>query len=145
MRIYLDNCCFNRPFDDQTQKKIELESKAKLYVQDEILAGHFELVWSYILTYENIVNPFEERKRTIELWKDIAVFDCEANDDIIMIAGKVESQEIKSKDALHLACAIYAKCDYFLTTDTKLLKTNLDTIKIVSPIEFIKRLEDNEL
>jgi hypothetical protein len=36
MRLYLDNCCFNRPFDDQTQRKIALESEAKLYVQDEI-------------------------------------------------------------------------------------------------------------
>ena len=25
MRIYLDNCCFNRPFDDQSQIKIKLE------------------------------------------------------------------------------------------------------------------------
>lgn len=24
MRLYLDNCCFNRPFDDQTQLKISL-------------------------------------------------------------------------------------------------------------------------
>jgi hypothetical protein len=23
LRVYLDNCCYNRPFDDLTQKKIE--------------------------------------------------------------------------------------------------------------------------
>ncbi|GAK55959.1 hypothetical protein U27_02920 [Candidatus Vecturithrix granuli] len=36
MRIYLDNCCFNRPFDDQNQIKIKLETEAKLYIQEKI-------------------------------------------------------------------------------------------------------------
>lgn len=27
MIIYLDNCCYNRPFDDQTQERIHLESE----------------------------------------------------------------------------------------------------------------------
>ena len=30
MRIYLDNCCYNRPFDEQTQLRIRLETEAKL-------------------------------------------------------------------------------------------------------------------
>ena len=34
MKIYLDNCCFNRPYDDQTQIRISLETQAKLYVQE---------------------------------------------------------------------------------------------------------------
>ncbi|MCL6590581.1 MAG: PIN domain-containing protein [Firmicutes bacterium] len=145
MRIYLDNCCFNRPFDDQKQMKIALESEAKLFIQDGILAGRFELVWSYILEYENAVNPFEERKRTIESWKEIAVFNCEANEEIVLTAESIENRGIKAKDALHIACAVHANCDYFLTTDIKLLKCNLPMIKIVSPIEFVKRLEDDEL
>ena len=37
MRIYLDNCSFNRPFDDQSQLKIKLEAEAKLYIQSEVL------------------------------------------------------------------------------------------------------------
>lgn len=59
MRIYLDNCCFNRPFDDQSQIRIMLEAEAKLKVQDDILEKKFELVWSYILEAENMANPFE--------------------------------------------------------------------------------------
>lgn len=54
MRIYLDNCCFNRPFDDQSQIRIRLESEAKLKIQDDILEGKVELIWSYILDAENI-------------------------------------------------------------------------------------------
>jgi len=47
MRIYLDNCCFNRPFDDQTKIRIMLEAEAKLRIQDDVLGKKFELVWSY--------------------------------------------------------------------------------------------------
>ena len=61
MKIYLDNCCFNRPFDDQSQIRIRLEAEAKLKIQIDIQDGKFELVWSYILDAENEANPFEER------------------------------------------------------------------------------------
>ncbi len=37
MIIYLDNCCFNRPFDDQSQLRIKLETEAKIRIQDDIL------------------------------------------------------------------------------------------------------------
>lgn len=53
MKIYLDNCCYNRPFDDQSQLKIHLETQAKLYIQAKIKEGVYDLVWSYILDYEN--------------------------------------------------------------------------------------------
>jgi hypothetical protein len=45
--VYIDNCMFNRPFDDQTQIRIRLESEAKLYVQDKIKSEGIELIWSY--------------------------------------------------------------------------------------------------
>lgn len=44
MRVYLDNCTFNRPFDDQTQIRIKLETEAKLYIQEKIRDGTLELV-----------------------------------------------------------------------------------------------------
>ncbi len=62
MRIYLDNCCFNRPFDDQAQIRIKLDAEAKLKIQEEIRFGNIKLVWSYILDYENSKNPLLERK-----------------------------------------------------------------------------------
>ena len=65
MKIYLDNCCFNRPFDDQSQLRILLESEAKLRIQENIRSSTFELVWSYILDFENSKNPFRERREQI--------------------------------------------------------------------------------
>ena len=49
MKIYMDNCCYNRPYDDQTQIRIYLETEAKLYIQEQIRNGEFELVTSYML------------------------------------------------------------------------------------------------
>lgn len=39
VKLYLDNCSYNRPFDDQTQMKIHLETEAKLYIQECIREG----------------------------------------------------------------------------------------------------------
>jgi len=72
MKIYLDNCCFNRPFDDQSRLRIKLESEAKLKIQEDIRAGIFGLVWSYILDYENSRNPFYERREQISKWRNYA-------------------------------------------------------------------------
>lgn len=65
MRIYLDNCCYNRPYDDQSQIRIHLETQAKLYIQDLIKNDQIELVTSYILEYENEKNRLMQKKQTI--------------------------------------------------------------------------------
>ena len=72
MKIYLDNCCFNRPFDDQSSMRVKLEAEAKLFIQEKIITGKLQLVWSHILEYENRQNPFVERRNAIIEWKQIA-------------------------------------------------------------------------
>ena len=83
MRIYMDNCCFNRPFDDQSQFKIKLEAESKIYIQENILLKKIELVWSYIIDYENSANPFDERKNSIQLWKNHAAHDIGEHTEIL--------------------------------------------------------------
>lgn len=48
---------------------------------------------------------------------------------------------VKMKDAYHIACAILSSCDYFLTTDDRLLKYNTSEIQMANPLEFVRRLE----
>ena len=143
IRIYLDNCVFNRPFDDQTSIRIKLETEAKLYIQNKISENVIELVWSYILEYENEQNPFIERRQAIKEWKSLAVIDIEENEIILKKAKELMKIGLKSKDALHIACAIEGKAEYFLTTDDKILKKgkHIKEIKIIDPLEFIKILE----
>ncbi len=83
MRIYLDNCCFNRPYDDQTSVKIRIETEAKLYIQDKVKQGEIELVWSYMLEQENEDNPFDDKKENIREWAEIAVIDVSESEDIL--------------------------------------------------------------
>ncbi len=142
MIVYLDNCCFNRPFDDQSQLRIKLETEAKIKIQDDILNNSIQLVWSYILEYENNRNPFEERKRAIEKWRSNSCTDINENEHIIRNAKRFCQLGIKSKDSLHIACAVFAKCDYFLTTDDKILAKSvlITETKITDPIGFIKEV-----
>lgn len=142
MKIYLDNCCYNRPFDDQNQIKIHLETQAKLYIQAQIREGIYELVWSYILDYENGKNPYEERRLAIAPWKTIASFCIlEETEEILLTAESLTSKGIKTYDALHISCAMAAHCEYYITTDKKLLNAQVTGIKIVSPIAFVNEME----
>ena len=142
IRLYLDNCCFNRPFDDQSQIRIRLETEAKLKIQEEIRAGRSHLVWSYILDYENHKNPYQERKLRISKWKEYAVEDIEEETIVIETAKELNKKGFHKIDSLHIACAIISNCEYFLTTDDHILKRAglLDDIKINDPIGFIKEI-----
>lgn len=142
MKIYLDNCCFNRPFDDQRQLRIKLETEAKLDIQERISRKEIELTWSYILDFENEANPFEQRKLAIRGWKNYASFDINETQEIVEKADKFHQMGIKGKDSIHLACAISVQCEYFLTTDDELIKmaAAIKEIKITDPISFIKEV-----
>ncbi|CAG0943037.1 hypothetical protein BROC_02104 [Candidatus Brocadiaceae bacterium] len=142
MKIYLDNCCFNRPFDDQSQIRIRIEAEAKLKIQEEVRSGKFQLIWSYLLDYENNKNPYIERKVRINGWKKYAIQDIEENPEVPKTANLLNQIGIQKIDSLHISCAIFSKCDYFLTTDDKILQwaDQINYIKINDPIGFIKEV-----
>ncbi len=139
MRVYLDNCCFNRPFDDQSQVRIRLEAEAKLEIQQRIKDKKIELAWSYMLDYENYVNPFDERREVIARWKTAVVVDVEETAAILHQAQKILDRGLRAKDALHVACAIAAECDFFLTTDDLVVKKmrEFSGITVIDPTQFI--------
>jgi hypothetical protein len=140
MRVYLDNCSLNRPFDNQKQLRIRLETEAKLAIQENIHIGAIQLAWSYMLDFENSANPFVERRETILGWKKKASVDVEETSNILNLAKEIQHLGFKSKDCLHVACAIFAKCDYFISTDDGIVKRRNDVqkIKIRNPLDFVK-------
>jgi predicted nucleic acid-binding protein len=139
MLIYLDNCSFNRPFDEQQQLRVRLETETKLFIQEQIIQKKIKLAWSYILDFENEMNPFEQRKFAISVWKTYAAINIDETSAIIGTAQEIIKFGIKSKDALHLACAMSAECKYLITTDDLLIKKsfNIKGITIIDPINFI--------
>ncbi|TVR66759.1 MAG: PIN domain-containing protein [Candidatus Competibacteraceae bacterium] len=146
LRVYLDNCCFNRPFDDQQQLRIRLETEAKLAIQQYVLDKKLELAWSYMLDFENTANPFELRRIHIESWCRHAIVNIVENPVIIEQAEALARLGLRNKDALHVACAMAMRCDYFLTTDDRILHKagSINAIAVSDPINFIKVLLYND-
>ena len=143
LRVYLDNCCYNRPYDDQSQIRISLEAQAEIFIQDAIKTGRLELAASHVLLYENSKNPHEDRRQAIYEFvkQNTGIFvDSDRLNETATIAREIISTGIKDVDAAHIACAIQADCDYFLTTDNRVLKYCGEKIKIINPVDFIKIL-----
>ena len=144
MRVYLDNCCYNRPYDDQTQIRIHLETEAKLHIQDIIKNGELDLVTSYMLEFENGKNRFSHTRLAILEFmntNESYYVGIEKDEEAKKIAESIMKTGVKSMDALHVACAILAGSDFFITTDDRLLKYQTEKIQIVTPGEFIRRME----
>ena len=143
-RVYLDNCCYNRPYDDQEQERIAMETQAKLEVQAAIRLGELELATSYMTAYENGKNPYEMRRNNIRAFQEryaTAHVTETADGKVLAMAREIEATGVKHKDACHVACAILSECDFFLTTDDRLLKYQSNAIKLENPIAFQERME----
>lgn len=100
--------------------------------------------FSNILLFENENNPFEARRQAILNFSKHAIDIISVNQIILQKANEARSTGLRAKDSLHIACAIYAKCDYFITTDDRVLKYKDDSINIIDPIDFIKVWEGTE-
>jgi predicted nucleic acid-binding protein len=93
---------------------------------------------------ENNNNPYDDRRGSIQKWKSIAKYYCKTSEEILERGKTIEKLKIKPKDSLNIACAIVSNCNYFITTDIKLLNKNIDRIKIVNPMDFIIEMEKKD-
>jgi predicted nucleic acid-binding protein len=136
IKIYLDSCCFNRPFDELSQDRARLESEAVLTILNKCEIGVWDIFRSDILEDEiyRITDLFK-RQKILRLYTSTSIY-IEISDDIIRRAKELQKFNIKSFDALHLASAEFGGADVLLTTDKKFLNRalNSDTnIKISNP------------
>ena len=138
-RIYFDVCCYNRPFDDQGHIKVWLEADAKLHIQKLVKERKLELVWSFVLDYENSFNPFADRRERIQAWQNLAVHHCGFSTQVVEKTQSLMQLGLKQADASHIACAILSQADYFITTDKRILSKNISEIQVINPIIFIER------
>lgn len=112
-----------------------------MLIQEKIRKGKYKLVWSYILSYENDMNPFAEKKLQIKEWEKYAIMVINESDSLLSLAEDIYKTGLKAKDALHVASAIEGQCDYFITTDSRILGTagKISGISIISPLGFIEK------
>jgi predicted nucleic acid-binding protein len=115
--VYLDACCLNRPFDDQTQDRIRLEAEAVLLILAHVHRGEWRWIGSEVLTHEVSRNPDTERRRRVQVLVASAAESIVLDEQIEQRGTELETLGFAAFDALHLACAEHAAVDVFLTTD----------------------------
>jgi predicted nucleic acid-binding protein len=142
MTIYLDVCCLNRPFDDQSQNRVRLEAEAVLSILEMADTGKLELAGSDIIDDELSQMPDVERREKVKLLLGSTPKSISLTATIVRRAAKLQKWNITPLDALHLASAEAARADYFLTTDDYLLRrarrhANELKVKVENPAKWV--------
>ena len=148
-RIYLDNCCLSRLFDDQTQNRIRLETEAIMPIIEHFETGQWRWISSEISTSEADQNP--------DLTQSFLVkFLLNSADQVVSVGpteksrGKhLESLGFKQFDALHLACAESGNADLLLTTDDQMLNKAKSVssqlrIRVENPLTWLQEVTEDE-
>lgn len=146
MRIYLDCCSLQRPFDDKSQPRIAIEAEAVLVILALCESGFLHLVSSGALLFEIGRIPDQTRKDdALAILNTITKEYIELEPEHEVLARKLEASGLKPLDALHLAFASASKVDYFCTCDDRLLKNakrfeELNT-RVVTPTQLVMELD----
>ena len=131
--MYLDVCCFKRPFDDAAVERVRREAEAVAAILDAAQAGTLQLVRSPAHDFENERNPREDRRLATRLWLNAAAASVPASTAAATRARELAALGFAPIDALHLAFAEQAAARWFVTTDDRLLKraaTERDRLRV---------------
>ena len=143
MKIYLDNCCLNRPFDDQTNLRIRLESEAIKMIIFLCEQKRWQLISSKIVEFEIENTPDERRRKELEVINGLASSVVDINEIISSRAKEFENVGLQAFDALHLACS-ENRADVILTVDDKFMKSSLKiqdlNIKVCNPLKWLEEV-----
>lgn len=145
MRIYLDCCSLQLPFDDKSHPRIAVEAEAVLVILTMCESDQMKLISSEALQFEIGRIPDQSRKEEALTILKIAKETVELTPELEAMARRLNASGLKPLDALHLASASISKADYFCTCDDNLLKKarNLDELDttVVSPTELVMELD----
>ncbi len=147
MRIYLDTCCINRPFDSASQNRITVEAEAVLQILSKIESGDWDLVVSDAVLFE-LRRISDTRRRDACLAIAALSSHHERIDEATVEKAKMLTDLGFGKyDAVHLTLAVASKCDIFLTVDDRLLRRAeaFDSklgVKVANPVIWLATVED---
>ena len=142
MLLFLDCCCFNRPFDDLSQIRVRLEAEAVEWILEESQTGRFSVVTSDYLTLELLRNPDPVKRANTLAMTAYSGLHVPTMETVATRASHIESLGIVGFDALHIAAAEAAGCDYLVTTDDRLLKKSKRhqdqlVVSLLNPIDIV--------
>lgn len=147
LKIYLDNCCLNRPFDENTSDRINMEAEAILSIVWRCQQKEWKLIGSNILELEMNKMSNEYKRQKVTNLYTVAENKVVVDDEVKSRAIEIQKGGIKIIDSFHIALAEKAKSDVLLTTDDllekKANKMNLK-IKVYNPVNWLMEVTKNE-
>ena len=144
MLIYLDLNCFNRPFDDQNQQRIALETAAVFSILQRLIEGLDQLAWSEVLDFENAQHPLPDRRTEIGSWSQRARVRIKIDEQVAARAEGLHAAGLAPLDATHLACAEVGDCACLVTCDDRFIRRarRLTTqVMVKTPVEYLEDLK----
>ena len=147
-KIYLDSCCFNRPFDDLSQHKIRFECEAVLDILSNCVAGMWDIFRSDVLDDEiDRITDFVKKQKVWMLYSSATIY-VPLTDEIAYRAKSIQqAANIKSFDALHLASAEYGNASVLLTTDKRFINraAGINTsVRVANPVIWLMEVMYND-
>lgn len=129
MKIYLDVCCLNRPFDDQEQERVRLEAEAVLMIMARLKNDQWQWLSSEVVEDEIRQAPDPKRRERLQKLTLYAQESFILTEDEVKRAVELRKLGFGDMGALHLACAESGGVDVFLTTDDKLINRATRLVK----------------
>ncbi|MCD4739441.1 MAG: PIN domain-containing protein [Anaerolineae bacterium] len=121
-RVYLDVCTLCRPFDEQTQIRIRLETEAVQLILSHIRLEDLPCMVSPVHRLEiDAISNFTEREYLLALLQEIGTVVAAERATVRARAEALVAQGLGPADAAHLAFAEAADAD-FVTTDDRLVR-----------------------
>lgn len=122
MRIYLDNCCYNRLLDDRSYSQIYYERNSVMLILELVEQSAIRLIGSEMLVREMNDTQDLYKRSVLQLVYGLCSEETKITLQIVDRAEEIRhNSNIKYKDSVHLACAEAAKADVLLTTDRKFM------------------------
>lgn len=122
MRLYLDVCCLNRPFDDPKQERVRLEAEAVSAIVARCRTRAWRLISSEAVVYEIAQTPDPQRRALLLALVAGAAEVVPLTAAALRSARDLQGAGLHRLDALHLALAAAGRAEVFLTTDRRILK-----------------------
>jgi len=122
MKVYMDNCCYYRPFDNQSQDRIRIEADAILAILERCNAGKWSLLGSEVVEFELLRARDESKlKNATALYSSVAE-SLQVTSLVRQRANELQKKGLKPLDSLHVAVAEFGNVAVHLTTDDELIK-----------------------
>jgi len=150
VRVYLDNNCIQRLFDDQRQERVRCEADAVERVFELQQKRLCELLASRMIYTEVMQNQdYERRSLVLAMLGAFRFVETQRWAERPLVQS-LEQLNMATPDATHLAQASLMGADVFLTCDDGIIKKRsrvqalLPKLTVANPVQWVASLPEKE-